>query len=38
MDDMEEEDKGPKIEQKYLDVAEGGYDAGKYNIQYLNQN
>ena len=34
MDNMEEEDKGPKIEQKYLDVAEGGYDAGKYNIQY----
>lgn len=30
-DDAEE---GPKIEEKYIEVAEKGYDAGKYDIQY----
>lgn len=29
-----EDEEIPKIEEKYLEVAEGGYDAGKYNIQY----
>ena len=27
-------DNKPKIKKKYLDVAESGYNAGKYNIQY----
>lgn len=30
-DDTEE---GPKVEEKYMKVAEKGYDAGKYDIQY----
>lgn len=30
----EEEEEGPKIEEKYLEVAEDGYGAGKYDIQY----
>ena len=29
-----EEEEGPKIEEKYLEVAEDGYGAGKYDIQY----
>lgn len=29
-----ETDEGPKIEEKYIEVAEKGYDAGKYDIQY----
>ena len=36
-DDVNEDDKeeeGPKIEEKYLEVAEHGYEAGKYDIQY----
>ena len=33
-DVVEEEDEGPKIEEKYLEVAESGYDAGKYDVQY----
>lgn len=34
LDDVEDEEEGPKIEQKYIEVAEGGYNAGKYDIQY----
>ena len=30
----EEEEEGPKIEEKYLEVVEDGYGAGKYDIQY----
>jgi len=30
----EEEEKGPKIEEKYLEIAEDGYKTGKYDIQY----
>ena len=36
-DDVNEDDKeeeGPKVEEKYLEVAEHGYEAGKYDIQY----
>ena len=33
-EEEEEEEEGPKIEQKYMEVAEHGYDAGKYNVQY----
>ena len=29
-----EEEEGPKVEEKYLEVAEHGYEAGKYDIQY----
>lgn len=29
-----ETDESPKIEEKYIEVAEKGYDAGKYDIQY----
>jgi len=30
----EEEEEGPKVDEKYLEVAEHGYEAGKYDIQY----
>jgi len=34
-DDMKkEEEEGPKVDEKYLEVAEHGYEAGKYDIQY----
>lgn len=29
-----EEEEGPKVDEKYLEVAEHGYEAGKYDIQY----
>lgn len=33
-DDLEKEEEGPKVDEKYLEVAEHGYEAGKYDIQY----
>jgi hypothetical protein len=38
LDKEEVEDEGPKIEQKYMEVAEHGYEAGKYDIQYHETN
>jgi len=38
LDKEEVEDEGPKIEQKYMEVAEHEYEAGKYDIQYHETN
>ena len=32
--DNDDTEEGPKVEEKYMKVAEKGYDAGKYDIQY----
>jgi hypothetical protein len=38
LDQEDVEDDGPKIEQKFMEVAEHGYEAGKYDIQYHETN